>query len=55
MIICHICLSGPYNEGWTYQENLLSKYHAKLGHRVFLLATPYAIADQGMEKKPAER
>ncbi|MBO4693998.1 MAG: glycosyl transferase family 1 [Clostridia bacterium] len=41
MRICHLCLHGPYNEGWSYQENLLAKYHALSGADVFLIATPY--------------
>lgn len=41
MIICHLCLNGPYNDGWNYQENILPKYHAKAGHTVFQLVTPY--------------
>lgn len=40
MKIVHICYVGAYNEGWTYQENLLSKYHARLGHDVTLLCIP---------------
>ena len=43
MKILHICFVGPYNEGWTYQENLLSKYHARLGHEVTLICTPREI------------
>lgn len=41
MRICHLCLLGPYNEGWTYQENILTKYHSLAGHDVFLVVTPY--------------
>lgn len=41
MRICHLCLNGPYNEGWNYQENILPKYHVKLGHEVFQIVTPY--------------
>lgn len=40
-IICHLCLHGPYNEGWNYQENILPKYHVKLGYKVFQIVTPY--------------
>ncbi len=40
MRIVHLCLVGAYNEGWTYQENLLSKYHSRLGHEVTLLCIP---------------
>ena len=41
MIICHLCLNGPYNENWNYQENILPKYHAKQGHTVYQIVTPY--------------
>lgn len=39
MNIVHIAPNAPYNEGWGYQENLLTKYQAKLGHRVTLIIT----------------
>lgn len=38
MKIVHVCLVGVYTEGWSYQENLLSKYHVKMGHKVTLIA-----------------
>ncbi len=41
MKICHLCLNGPYNEGWNYQENILPKYHAKQGNEVYQIVTPY--------------
>ena len=39
--IAHICLTSPYTEGLTYQENLITKYHAKMGYDVFVLASQY--------------
>ena len=39
MKIVHIAPNATYNEGWGYQENLLPKYHAKLGHEVTLIIT----------------
>lgn len=39
MKIVHIAPSAPYNEEWAYQENLLPKYQAKLGHEVTLVTT----------------
>lgn len=44
--ICHLCLHGPYNEGWNYQENILPKYHALMGIKVFQIVTCY-IWDNG--------
>lgn len=41
MRICHLCLHGPYNEGWNYQENILPKYHSLQGHEVYQIVTPY--------------
>ena len=39
MNIVHIAPNSPYNEGWGYQDNLLPKYQAKLGHNVTLVIT----------------
>lgn len=39
MKILHIAPNSPYNEGWGYQDNLLPKYHQKLGHEVTLIVT----------------
>jgi len=39
MVIVHISPSSPYNNNWGYQENLLPKYHAKLGNYVTLIIT----------------
>ena len=39
MKIVHIAPTAPYNEGWSYQENLLPKYQQKLGHEVILYVT----------------
>lgn len=37
--IMHIAPNAPYNAGWSYQENLLPKYQAALGHDVMLVVT----------------
>ena len=39
MKIMHISPNAPYNEGWSYQENILPKYQMKLGHEVVLVIT----------------
>ncbi len=39
MKIHHICLAGRYAEGYSYQDNLLSKYHKKTGHDVSIVAS----------------
>lgn len=41
MKIVHVCLAGCYTIGWTYQENLLTKYHAKLGHDVIMITSKW--------------
>ncbi len=40
MKIVHIALQG-YKEGLGYQENLLPKYHKKLGHEVSIITSQY--------------
>ena len=39
MRIVHIAPNAPYNDYWGYQDNLLPKYHKKLGHDVTVLTT----------------
>lgn len=39
MKIVHIAPNAPYNDYWGYQENLLPKYHKKMGHDVTLIIT----------------
>lgn len=39
MKIVHLCLQAPYNDYWGYQDNLLPKYHKKLGHDVTVITT----------------
>lgn len=38
MKILHICMA-QYSDGWTYQENLLAKYHKCLGNEVAVLTS----------------
>ena len=40
MKIVHICMA-QYSDGWTYQENLLTKYHVKLGNEVSLITSMF--------------
>lgn len=49
MKIVHVCLTGVFTEGWTYQENLLSKYHSRLGYDVTVIASSL-IYDKNGEK-----
>lgn len=41
MKITHICLCGPVTDGWTYQDNLLPKYHKKIGLDTTVIASQY--------------
>lgn len=47
MKITHICLCGPVTDNWMYQDNLLSKYHKKLGNSVSLITSQYIWNDKG--------
>ncbi len=38
MKIAHICIGSFFNDGYSYQENLLSKYHKKMGLEVYVIA-----------------
>lgn len=41
MKIVYICLCGLYIPGWSYQENMLSKYHIKDGHQVTIITSDW--------------
>ena len=41
MEILHVCLCGPVTDGWNYQENLITKYHRKLGNNVTMIASKW--------------
>ena len=41
MKIVHICLCGPVTDGWNYQDNMLTKYHKKLGHDVSMITSQW--------------
>ena len=47
MKIVHICLCGPVTDDWNYQDNLLSKYHVKLGHEVSLITSKWIWGSNG--------
>lgn len=36
--IVNVCLTGPFSDGFTYQDNLLPKYQQRLGYRVVVIA-----------------
>lgn len=41
MKIVHVCLCGTFGEDYAYQDNLLPKYHHKMGHEVTIVAPIY--------------
>lgn len=51
MKIVHICLCGIFTDGFSYQDNLLSKYHAKMGHEVTFVAAKWIFDDEGVIRR----
>ena len=45
--ILNICLTGPYSDGFAYQDNLLPKYQRRLGHRVVVIAPAWRWSRDG--------
>ena len=51
MKITHICLCGMFSDGFSYQENLITKYQVKAGFDVSLIATKYFWNMDGNQSK----
>lgn len=49
MKILHICMT-QYSDGWTYQENLLSKYHKMHGHEVSVITSMYCYNEGSLQE-----
>lgn len=47
MKIVHIMLCGPVTDGWSYQDNLLTKYHRKLGYEVTMITSQWIWGENG--------
>ena len=47
MKITHICLIGPFTDGWNYQENLLTKYHKNMGYEVSVITSKFTYDNNG--------
>lgn len=45
MKIVHIC--PQFSDGWSYQENVLPKYHHKMGNEVTIIASDFAFDNSG--------
>lgn len=47
MKIVHVCLCGAMTDGLTYQENIITKYHRRMGYDVTVIASQYVWDTQG--------
>ncbi len=47
MKIVHIMLCGPVTDGWSYQDNLLTKYHVRLGYETTMITSCWIWNNQG--------
>ena len=47
MKIVHLCLSCFFIDGYSYQENMLPKYHVKMGHDVTVIASLFTFDKEG--------
>lgn len=55
MKILHICLGNYFSDGYTYQDNMLPKYHVLQGHEVMVLAPRLSFNKKGKwEMLPVE-
>lgn len=47
MKIVHLCLSCFFIDNYSYQENMLPKYHVKMGHDVTVIASSFSFNKEG--------
>lgn len=47
MKIVHTCLCGAMTDGLTYQENIMTKYHRRMGLEVTIIASQYEWSKAG--------
>lgn len=50
MKILHLCLSAFFIDNYSYQENILAKYHVKQGHEVTIIASLFTFDEKGKGK-----
>lgn len=48
MKVLHLCLANFYIDNFSYQENLLPKYHRKMGYDVEIIASLYTFDKDGL-------
>ena len=51
MKIVHLCLCGVYTENLNYQENVLTKYHKKMGNEVTIITSQWMQNPDGSKSK----
>ena len=51
MKIVHICLCGAMTDGFNYQENVITKYHKKVGNDVTIIASQWIWNSDGKLKR----
>lgn len=47
MKIVHLCLGNFFIDGYSYQENMLPKYHVKMGYDVTVIASLFSFNEKG--------
>ncbi|MBR5768140.1 MAG: glycosyltransferase family 4 protein [Clostridia bacterium] len=47
MKIVHMCLASFFPDNYSYQENMLPKFHKKLGYEVEVIASPQSYDEHG--------
>lgn len=47
MKVVHLCLANFFIDNYSYQENLLTKYHAKMGYDVTVIASLFTFNKDG--------
>jgi len=50
MKIVHLCLASFFPDGYSYQENMLPKFHKKLGYDVEVITSLFTFDNEGKEK-----
>lgn len=54
MKIVHVCTSSAFGEIYAYQENLLARYHRKMGHEVTVIAPVFDTVALDEKKEAGE-
>lgn len=47
MKIVHLCLSAFFIDNYSYQDNMLPKYHVKMGHEVTVITSLFTFNEKG--------